>query len=221
MSKDKSSQTFYLKLQVMKKMSFSFLVLLASFILAIQTFGQHVESDSIKSQRDSIKTEFNLSSEIVNKLDSKELVELIKHRESLTQEKELAKAKMNLPELTNDFTATIWSILLIIFSLSLFAIPYYFSLKKEKGRQQIILNMIEKDKDIPVELLAKPNKAKRPDSHTGIIWIMFGLSLSIVLFVLIKEDNSWTIGLIPMFIGIGYLISFKLNGSGKRNSEID
>jgi predicted PurR-regulated permease PerM len=205
----------------MKKLSSCFLVLFASFILAIQSFGQASQSDSIKFQGDSVKTDLNLSSEVVKKLDNKDIVEIIKYREKLAQEKEMAKAKMNLPNLTSESTATIWSILIILLILSLFAIPYYFNLKKVKARQQIIAKLIEKDREIPKELLAKPQKTRRSDLHKGIVLIAFGLSLCIVIFILKIDSNFWTIGLIPMFIGIGYAISFKLDQSFKRKSEID
>jgi hypothetical protein len=205
----------------MKKMSFCFLVLFASFIIAVQSFGKSSQSDAIKFKNDSVKTDLNLSSEVVKKLDNKDIVEIINYREKLAQEKELANSKMNLPNLTSESTATIWSILIVIFILSLYAIPYYFNLKKAKARQQIITKLIEKDRDIPKELLAKPQKIRRSDLHKGIILIAFGLSISIVIFVLKIQSNFWTIGLIPVFIGIGYLISFKLGQSFKSKSEID
>jgi hypothetical protein len=205
----------------MKKMSFCFLVLFASFILAVQSFGQNSQSDSIKYQHDSVKTDLNLSSEVVKKLNNKDIVEIIKYREKLAQEKEMARSKMNLPNLTSESTATIWSILIVIFILSLFAIPYYFNLKKVKARQQIITKLIEKDRDIPKELLAKPQKTRRSDLHKGIVLIAFGLSISVVIFFLRIQGNFWTIGLIPVFIGIGYLISFKLSQSYNSKSEID
>jgi len=195
-------------------MSFCFLVLFASVILALQSFGQ-------SSQIDSIKTDLNLPDAVVKKLDNKDLVEIIKFREKLAQDKEMAYANMHLPNLTSEFTATVWSILIGIFVLSLFAIPYYFNLKKVKARQLIITKLIEKDRDIPKELLAKPHNIRRSDLHKGIILIAFGLSISIVIFVLKNHSNFWTIGLIPVFIGIGYLISFKLDQAFKSKSEID
>jgi len=112
-----------------------------------------------------------------------------------------------------------------LFLLSPFIIPYYFNLKKAKVRQQIILNLIEKDKEIPAELFAnpqKPKKASGSDLHKGIILIAFGLSLCIAVFIIFRvHSNFWTIGLIPTFIGLGYIISFRFDHSNKRKSEID
>jgi len=208
----------------MKKMRFCFLVLFTGLILTVQSSGKSSHSDSIQFQHDSVKADLNLSSEVVKKLDNKDIVEIIKYREKLAQEKELANAKMHLPALTSELTATIWSILLGLFILSPFIIPYYFNLKKEKGRQQIILNLIAKNKDIPAELLVNPQKPKKAtgsDLHKGIILIALGLSLCIVISNLKVHYHFWTIGLIPTFLGIAYLISFRLDHSNKRKSEID
>jgi hypothetical protein len=211
---------FLSKFGVMKKMCF--LVLFAGLILTAQSFGQGSQHDSIKLQRDSVKTDLNLSDEVVKKLNSNEIVEIIKYREKLAQEKELENAKMHLPALTSELTATIWSILIGLFLLCPFIIPYYFNLKREKARQEIMMNLIEKGKDIPADLFSKPQKARRSDLHKGLILIAFGLSLCIVVFIILRvHSNFWTIGLIPTFIGIGYVISYKLDQSSKSKSEID
>jgi hypothetical protein len=206
----------------MKKMRCCFLVFFAGFILTVQSFGQGNQNDSVKFQSDSIKTSLNLSDAVVKKLDSKDLVEIIKYHEKLVQEKELANEKMHLPVLTDGLTATIWSILIGLFLLCPLLIPYYFNLKKAKARQEIIMNLIEKDKDIPKELLSKPQKTRRSDLHKGTILIAFGLGLCIVTFTFLRVHNHfWTIGLIPIFLGIGYVISFKLDHSNKSKSETD
>ncbi len=208
----------------MKKLCFCFLVLLAGFTLAVQSFGQNSQSDSVKFQHDSVKSELNLSSEVVNKLDNKDIVEIIKYREKLAQEKELANARMKLTAQEGDYSDFILLIFMGVFILALFVIPYYFSLKKAKARQEIILTLLEKGKDIPDNLFTnpkKPQKSTATDLRKGIILIAFGLSISIIIFVIRIQGNFWTIGLIPIFIGIGYVISFKLDQSSKRKSEID
>jgi hypothetical protein len=191
----------------MKRMSCCFLVLFACFILAVQSIGQ-------SSQKDSVKTDMNLSGGTVSRPGNKD------QYENLTPEKQMTNANMKSPNLVSEFTATVWSILIGLFILSLFVIPYYFNLKKANARQQIIAKLIEKDRDIPKELLVKPQKAKRSDLHKGIVLIAFGFSLCIVIFILRIHSNFWTIGLIPMFIGIGYVISFKLDHSLRNKAEI-
>jgi len=111
-------------------------------------------------------------------------------------------------------------IIIFTFILLVLTIPFYFNYKKTKGRQLIINNLIEKGQEIPQELLFPQVKTSRSDLQKGIILISFGLSICIVLLsIKIPVNlNLWTLGLIPLFIGIGYLVSFKLNKSGRSNS---
>jgi len=197
----------------MKKMSLCFLVLVASFMLAMQSFGQNHQSDSIK-------TDLNLSSEVVKKLDSKEIVEIIKFREKLVHDKEMAtKFAVDPSKMIGNFIP-LMPIIIFTFILLVLTIPFYFNYKKTKGRQLIINNLIEKGQEIPQELLFPQVKTSRSDLQKGITLISFGLSICIVLLsIKIPVNlNLWTLGLIPLFIGIGYLVSFKLNKSGRSNS---
>ena len=214
MSKDKSSQMFNLKLLVMKKMKLCFLVLLASFILVIQSFGQSKLSDSVK-------TDLNLSGEVVKKLDSKDIVEIVKYKEKLVQDRLTAEKFAVDPSKMIGKIIPIMPIVFFTFILLVLTIPFYFNFKKTKGRQLIINNLIEKGQEIPKELIVPAKRNVRTDFHKGIILISFGLGISVVLLA-IKipvNFNLWTLGLIPLFIGLGYLISFKLDKSNINKSE--
>jgi hypothetical protein len=183
-------------------------------MLAIQSFGQN-------SQGDSVKTDLNLSSEVVKKLDSKDIVEILKFKEKLQNDKEVAaKYAVNPSEFISNFVP-IMPIILFTFILIILFIPFFFNYKKTKGRQLIINNLIEKGQEIPKELLMPQVKTSRSDLHKGIVLIGFGLSISIVLLSIKIPINIhlWTLGLIPLFIGIGYLVSFKLEKSSKIKSE--
>jgi hypothetical protein len=105
-------------------------------------------------------------------------------------------------------------VVVFIFVLVVVFIPFYFNFKKIKGRQSIISQCIEKGKEIPDDLLSPQKKNIRSDFHKGIISIALGLGISLVLIVLKIENNFWTIGLIPIFIGIAYLISQKYDKPG-------
>jgi len=214
MSKDKSSQMFNLKLLVMKKMKLCFLVLLASFILVIQSFGQ-------SNQSDSVKTNLNLSSEVIKKLDSKDIVEIVKYKEKFVQERLSAEKFAVDPSKIIGKFIPIMPIIFFTFILLVLTIPFYFNFRKTKGRQLIINNLIEKGQEIPIELIVPAKRNLRTDLHKGIILIFFGLSISVVLLsIKIPVNfNLWTLGLIPLFIGLGYLISFKLDKSNINKSE--
>jgi Flp pilus assembly protein TadB len=184
----------------MKNISSYFLVLFASFFLVIQSFGQS----------DSIKINLNLSGEVLKKLDNKDIVEIIKFRDNLAHENEKAMgAKVHEQDQPTAISVSIWIFMSWFFFLILISIPFYFNHKRIQGHQLILRNLIEKGQEIPEELIAPSSKPGRSDFHKGLIMIALGIGIVIVLLSLNLGYNYWTIGLIPMLIGIAYLISFK------------
>ena len=200
----------------MKKMRFFLFVLITSVLFVNVTYGQSTLNDSLKS-------DLKLSNEVLKKLESKDIVEILKFKEKLQNDKEVAtKFAVDPSEYIRNFVP-ILPIVLFTFILTILFIPFIFNYKKTKGRQLIINNLIEKGQEIPKELLLPQVKTSRSDFHKGIILISFGLSISIVLLALKIPVNIhlWTLGLIPLFLGIGYVISFKLDQSNQSKSEID
>jgi hypothetical protein len=184
----------------MKNIRFYLLVLFAGFFLAIQSFGQS----------DSAKIDLNLSGEVLNKLDNKDIVEIIKFREKLAHEKEMAlEAKVQATVEPTAFSTSIWIFMSWFFFLILISIPFYFNHKKIQEHQLIIRNLIEKGQEIPKELIAPSSKPGRSDFHKGLILIALGIGVLIVILSLKIGNNYWTIGLIPILIGIAYIISFR------------
>jgi hypothetical protein len=97
-------------------------------------------------------------------------------------------------------------------------VPFYFNQRKSKSRFILFGKFIDKDKDIPKELMQSEKKT-RTDLHRGIILISLGLSVGLFLYLLKLEENYWTIGLIPTIIGIGYFLSFKFAKTDKSIQE--
>jgi hypothetical protein len=196
----------------MKKMSFYLFVIFITFFITIDSHGQ-------SELNDSIKTDLKLTEDVVKKLDSKDIVEVIKYQQKLQNEKEMAfKVAVDPSKLIGKFIP-VMPIIGFTFILLALSIPLFFNYKKAKGRQLIINNLIEKGQEIPRELILPAKRNVRTDLHKGILLISLGLSVCIVLFVLKLPNNYWTFGLIPLFIGIGYLISFKLDDANKDKSK--
>lgn len=69
--------------------------------------------------------------------------------------------------------------------------------------------MIEKGTEIPPELLT-PSVARYADLRRGLILTGAGSSLAIAIGLIDGfASGSWAVGLIPTFIGVGYLIVWK------------
>ena len=99
--------------------------------------------------------------------------------------------------------------LLVVFGTPVVIVLLVLIYRFRKNRQlhQTIALMLEKGAPIPPELIA-PEKQRPSDLRRGIILIAVGLG--IVVFFLAQKDEAWGIGAIPLLIGAGYLIAWKL-----------
>ncbi|MBI3715543.1 MAG: hypothetical protein HY255_06080 [Betaproteobacteria bacterium] len=88
--------------------------------------------------------------------------------------------------------------------LILIGMILYFKLRKLHVLHDLAITLAEKGQPIPPELFLPP-----PDSalRTGLILVGLGLGLSVLLW---QVSAPWSVGLIPMFTGFGYLISWKI-----------
>lgn len=87
-------------------------------------------------------------------------------------------------------------------------------------RHQTLRAMVEKGAQIPPELLAPPRRPPDPnrDLRRGILLVCAGLGLG--LFLLFEDGlDEAALGLIPIFVGVGYLIVAKL-GRSPRSEQV-
>jgi hypothetical protein len=83
--------------------------------------------------------------------------------------------------------------------------------RKHAQLQDTLRLMIEKGADIPPELIAPP-AAPYGDLRRGLILVGAGLALLILVGLVFGfETGSWAVGLIPSFIGAGYLIVWRIS----------
>lgn len=198
----------------MKKLILSLFILLSVSILPTQ------------AQNDSIAKLFELTPEVYQKLSSDQILELAKEKERLKFEHEKAMAEkyaVNPKEIMDgimpsEFTMIFASVIFFSFLILLVVIPFYFNQRKSNSRFNLLGKFIDKDKDIPKELMVA-EKQTRSDLHKAIILISLGLSVGLFLYLLKLEESYWTIGLIPTIIGIGYFLSFKFAKTNKSEQE--
>lgn len=93
---------------------------------------------------------------------------------------------------------------------------------KHKRRQlvhQNISQMIEKGMEIPEHLLASAEVRSKPGSalRTGMVLLAAGLGV-IAFFYIVGAPQVIGLGLIPLLIGLAYLLVWKLEGKGDASS---
>ena len=76
-----------------------------------------------------------------------------------------------------------------------------------------VVRLAEKGLPVPPELFVE----RRPDTtsplHKGVILVAVGLGLIVFFLTMQDRQAPWGVGTIPLLIGIGYLIVWKLEGT--------
>lgn len=82
-----------------------------------------------------------------------------------------------------------------------------------RQRHETLRAMVDKGVPIPPELIAP---ARRPanDLRRGLLLVTGGVGLGVFLFAVAQPGGMWTLGLVPLLVGVGYLISWKLAPAG-------
>ncbi len=99
---------------------------------------------------------------------------------------------------------------IIFFSPAIFlgVILYYFYRRRKLANETVFL-LAEKGVEIPPALL----RPQRNDLRNGILLITGGIGLT--AFFLATVGDLWGLGLFPLFLGLGYMIVWKLGNKEK------
>jgi hypothetical protein len=131
--------------------------------------------------------------------------------EKLTPEQifELEKIRLNQPPPDVPGTAPI--IVAIVFGMpvAIVAVVLWFRHRRNRQLHDTLARMIEKGVPIPPELLTPPERRKPSDLRRGVVLIAAGLG--VIGFFLAQGEDAWGLGLIPLLIGAGYLVVWKLD----------
>jgi hypothetical protein len=104
----------------------------------------------------------------------------------------------------------------------LVAVILYYRMRKTRLLHETIAKLVEKGLPIPEALLSPESapRRKRSDLRTGIILIAVGLGLTIFFYAVTGwvDGNGWAIGIIPLLIGLGYVVAWKLEPTNRNDA---
>lgn len=102
-------------------------------------------------------------------------------------------------------------ILAIGMPLILAAMIMFYQSRKTDRIHDLALRLAEKGQPVPPEFLMG-KQSPQSDLRRGLVMVGLGIGLSICLW---QIEVAWGFGLIPLFMGFGYLAVWKLEGSNK------
>jgi hypothetical protein len=144
----------------------------------------------------------------LEKLSPDQIVEVLRKREQTKVA--LAESRSGPPAV-----AIVVPLALFVCALLLVASFLYFRHRKEREQQTTIRLMVEKGVTVPIEFLA-PRAPKHSDLRHGVVLAAAGVGLAAFLKVAHTPPGAWAIGLMPLFVGVGYLIVWKLTSREER-----
>jgi 4-hydroxybenzoate polyprenyltransferase len=93
--------------------------------------------------------------------------------------------------------------ILLIPAVMIILIVWFISIERRKRHQlqtEIYTKALEKEQPMPTDLFAEPKKKRKP-LNIGIICIAVGISMGLAL-----NKDAASLGFIPFFIGVAYVI---------------
>lgn len=96
-------------------------------------------------------------------------------------------------------------------TLLIVAAALYAGYRKDRQRHETLRLAIERGADIPPALLVPPTPPKS-DLRRGVLLVSVGLALAVLLLAVSPAPGVWTAALIPLSLGLGYLIVHRLEG---------
>lgn len=154
------------------------------------TFGRGSNKIVIRAEAPS---SFHLPPELLTKLSADQIMELEKARR-------------------NDIPIEGLLVPIAFFGgiVAIVALVTSYRLRKARMLQETIRTMVDKGAPIPPELLLTPEPRKRPrsDLRAGLGWS--GIGVGLLVYLSGQGHRLWALGLIPLLIGIAYLIAWKV-----------
>lgn len=201
----------------MKKLGIMLLLTVLYVGVFAKTESQPMTSDSTKmiAHNDSLEKLYmndNLDPKeaiLLQKLTAEQLMELEKQR--------LEKDKMdNMP--FDKFGLLLISIAPFVLVILIVFIATNFKNKESVRKHELFTKAIEAGQAIPESYFKEQEKPKTSNLQKGAIWLGVGLALVIASFV--TNSNLFTLGIIPAFIGVAFLLVYFIEKPKKSSSEL-
>lgn len=188
-----------------------FLLALTLFVGA-QATEKGVNMDSLKRVVESNSKEIQeqkKDSVMFSKLSPNQILEL-KKQEFEVQKQQIENEGRNQMPL-NGAGIVLICLLPFLFIATLVVVQTRAKKEESKRRYDLYTKSLEMGQTVPEHFFDEPKKAN-PSSNLkkGILWLVVGLAL-LIYFIIVHKDNALIAGIVPTFVGIGYLLVHKLD----------
>ena len=183
------------------------------FLLALTLFvganavASTIDMDSLKDEI--VKTSKEIQDQkkdsiMLSKLSPNQLLELKKGEQEVEKQKIEAERHADMP--LPSFIIFLICALPFLFVGTIIVVNVRHKNMESKRKYELYTKSLEMGQTIPENFFDEPKKAN-PASNLkrGVIWLAVGLAV-LISFVIMQKHNGLILGIVPAFVGVGYLI---------------
>jgi len=183
------------------------------FLLALTlVVGAHAAEKSVNI--DSLKREvINNSKEIqeqkkdsvmFSKLSADQILQLKKGEQEVQKQQIEKEGRNDMP--FNGFELVLICILPFVFVVTIIAVQVKAKKEEARRRYDLYTKSLEMGQSVPDHFFDEPKKTNPiSDLKKGILWLVVGIAI-LISFVVMHHTNGLIVGIVPTFVGIGYLL---------------
>lgn len=186
-----------------------FIIAVLVFISGIYTRAAEPQKDStvrkeIKVVKNDLPADTGEDSMILQKLSPEQIIELKKQEAEVEISRIAAQSKQDMP--LNAPAIVLIVLMPFVFVIIILVIMYNVRNKESQRRHDIYMKSLEMGQSVPEHFFDEPKKVN-PSSNLkkGILWFSAGLSV-LIYFLIVGETNALILGIVPAFVGAGFLL---------------
>ena len=173
---------------------------------------QGINLDSLKNEIITQSKEVHAlqkDSILMNKLSSDQLMRVEQDRLGVEKQKIENEGRNEMP--LNGFGIVMICLMPFVFVVIVMILLSNAKNIESKRRYDLYLKSLEMGQTIPDHFFDEPKKAINVSNlKKGILWLVVGIAVTIS-FMIIDEPKALFLGIVPTFVGIGYLLVQKLD----------
>lgn len=178
-----------------------------TLVVGLNTANASINVDSLKNEIVKNSKEIQeqkKDSIMVSKLSANQLIDLKREELEIQKQRTENEGRSNMP--FNGFELFMICLLPFLFVAIIIYIGLKAKREESKRRYDLYSKSLEMGQSVPEHFFDEPKKAN-PSSNLkrGILWLVIGLGLSIS-FIVMQKQNDMIAGIVPTFVGIGYLL---------------
>lgn len=146
---------------------------------------------------------------MLQKLSPDQLMKLEQERNMLEKQRIEKEGKNEMP--LNGAGIVMICMLPFLFVIVILIIQARVRNRDSQRRYDIYMKSIEMGQTVPEHFFDEPKKANASSNlKRGILWLVVGIAI-VISFLVMKETDGLIVGIVPAFVGVGYLLVHMLD----------